>query len=221
VSRPNVSLASRSLLVALLTLTIAGCGSSAPTSRETGATKSSLSTSTPSSREAAPAIVGRWSNLHSCPALIHAFRAAGLGDLAALQAAAFAPDSPDAQEPSPAQLEARAKRLRAGGDLCAGAHAPFAHSHFFTQSGMFGSIQDGMQDDDGTYRIHGPFLYIGKSKFRYHIIGGDRLTLTPLIPPEQRRRALAHPMDFTNAVWMVAVAYAGSVWKRVPCQEWC
>jgi hypothetical protein len=30
-------------------------------------------------------------------------------------------------------------------------------------------------------------------------------------------RALAHPLQFSTAGWMVAVAYPGHTWKRVPC----
>jgi hypothetical protein len=108
------------------------------------------------------------------------------------------------------------------GNLCADAPAPFRNSHFFTDSGSFGSVDSyGQQVDNGSYRVNGHFLYINSSKFRYHIAGGDRLSLTPVITPKQRQQALAHPQQFTPAVWMVSVTYAGSVWDRAPCQNWC
>jgi hypothetical protein len=210
---------SRTVAAALVVLAMAGCGSKASNSQGADTTTSSPTSS--ASHEAVPAIVGRWSNLHTCSGLVHAYRVAGLGKIAALQAAAFAPDTPNAQPPTPAQLEARARQLIAGGNLCAGAHAPFVHSHFFTKYGIFGSIQNGQQDDNGNWRVHGPYLYIGKSKFRYHIVDDNRLTLKPIIPPAQVRQALAHPLKFSDAGWMAAVAYTGSVWHRVPCHGWC
>ena len=221
--RPKSPMAPRVLVAVLVILVLAGCGSNASPSHQTqaaaGTPKTSQTSSSPSA-QAAPAIAGRWSQLHSCRALVHAFQAAGLGKLAALQAAAFTPSNSSTQ--TPAQLKARARQLEAGGDLCAGAPAPFRHSHFFTDSGTFGSVDSyGQQVDDGSYRVHGHLLYINGSKFRYSIAGGDRLHLTPVISPKQRRKALAHPLEFTPAVWMVSVAYAGSVWDRAPCQNWC
>lgn len=216
-----MSLTARMLLVALLVLTVAGCRSGSSISGETGAQMTSASLSPPAAGNGVPAIVGRWTDVHSCRTLVRAFRSAGLGALAPLQAAAFGSDRPNAQQRSKAELEARAQRLRAAGHLCAGAHAPFTRSLFFNLSGIFGSIQGRMPNDTNTYRVHGQFLRIGKSKFRYRVRGNGRLTLTPLITRDERQRALDHPTVFTTAVWMVTLAYAGSTWHRAPCQGWC
>lgn len=221
--RPNLPMMPRALLAVLLALALTGCGSNASSSHDAQAaagTPKPSQTSSSTSSPAVPTIVGRWSQLHSCRVLVHAFQAAGLGKLAALQAAAFTPSNSSTQTPQ--QLMARAKRLEAGGNLCAGAPAPFRHSHFFTNSGSFGSVDSyGQQVDNGSYRVQSHFMYINGSKFRYRVAGGDRLSLTPVISPKQRRQALAHPLQFTPAVWMVNVAYAGSIWDRAPCQNWC
>ena len=56
--------------------------------------------------------------------------------------------------------------------------------------------------------------------FRIRIRDG-RLHLTPRITAAQKREALAHPLEFSSAGWMVAVAFPGHAWQRVPCNEWC
>ena len=142
--------------------------------------------------------------------------------MAALQAAAFWPDRPDSELPSAAQVRARADKLSQGGDLCAGAHAPFRHSHFFSPEGLFGSLDEHLQQvDDGTYQVKGGTLVIGPGRFRYSVTNGDTLTLEPLLTASQRRQALAQPQEFSDGMWMVAVAYAGSTWHRVACLQWC
>jgi hypothetical protein len=45
--------------------------------------------------------------------------------------------------------------------------------------------------------------------------------LTPLLTSALKREALADPLDFHAAGWMVAVAYSGHAWKRVACAKWC
>jgi hypothetical protein len=39
-----------------------------------------------------------------------------------------------------------------------------------------------------------------------------------VITKRMRRKALAHPLEFSAAGWSVAVAYTGHVWKSVPCR---
>lgn len=210
----------RGLAAAALVLALGGCGGNS--SSEARPASPEGSTSSSPSQAPVAAIVGRWTQRHSCPNLVRAFRSAGLGDIAALQAAAFGPDRPESEMPTPQELRARAAKLQQGGDLCAGAHRPFRHSHFFTSSGSFGSLDQHLQQvDDGTYRVRGDTLVFGKNRFRYRVTGRDTLALTPLLTRKQRQEALARPMDFTDATWMVSVAYAGSTWHRVPCNGWC
>jgi len=106
-------------------------------------------------------------------------------------------------------------------DPCRGA-IPRKHSHFFDASGRFGSLDWlGGQVDDGTYHVTGHTLFIGKQAFRFRILNGDTLTLTPVLTKTLIRQALANPKKFSQAGWAVSVAYAGHTWKRVPCQSWC
>jgi len=101
------------------------------------------------------------------------------------------------------------------------------HSHFFSQSGQFGSLDWlGGQVDNGPYRIvNNNTVYIGSppiaATFHYRILHGDTLMLSPVLTKAMLRQALAHPQKFSAAFWAVSVAYAGSAWKRVPCQSWC
>jgi hypothetical protein len=101
------------------------------------------------------------------------------------------------------------------------------HSHFFNQSGQFGSLDWlGGQVDDGPYRIiNDNTVYIGSAPagatFHYRILHGDTLMLSPVLTKAMLRQALAHPQKFSAAGWAVSVAYAGDTWKRVPCQSWC
>jgi hypothetical protein len=96
------------------------------------------------------------------------------------------------------------------------------HYHFFDAEGLFGSLdQNGQQVDDGTYETRGSHtLLIGPSEFRYHV-GGNTLTLDPVITASQRDEALAKPGKFSEAVWMVSVAVPGTSWHRVDCSFWC
>lgn len=216
---------SRLLLPVVLVLLVAACGtdSSSPTVAAGEPTRASPDAGlTSAAAQAAPPIVGRWAQAHACPAMVRAYRSAGLGEVAAVQAAMFGPDRPDSEMPTHHQVTVRAQQLRAGGDLCAGAHAPFRHFHFFTTDGFFGSLDEHLQQvDDGTYEVAGDQLVIGDGSFRYHVTHGDTLTLDPELTPSQRRETLADPLDFTTGAWMVAVAYPGTTWTRVPCRQWC
>jgi hypothetical protein len=96
------------------------------------------------------------------------------------------------------------------------------HSHFFTDTGGFGSLDwEGSPVDDGQYEIvAADRVRIGEVTFRF-TIAGDRLRLRPLLTAEMRREALQHPDEFSDAGWAVSVAYPGSSWQRVPCEGWC
>ena len=57
--------------------------------------------------------------------------------------------------------------------------------------------------------------------YRYRIVGGNKLTLEPVIPARSKRKALANPLEFGPAAHSAAVAYTGHTWKRVACAGWC
>jgi hypothetical protein len=153
-------------------------------------------------------IVGRWQQSHTCDELVSALDALGLGALAPGVVGDYFPNL------TPEELAAKP-------DICSGA-LPQLHSHFFTASGLFGSLdQFQNQVDDGTYVIVDSNTFmIGNATFDYSI-HGDILGLTPIITDKQRREALRHPWDFSTAGWMVAVSYPGTMWNRVACQGWC
>jgi hypothetical protein len=96
------------------------------------------------------------------------------------------------------------------------------HYHFFDAGGSFGSLnQNEEQVDDGTYTILDAHTFkIGRSKFRY-TVRGNTMTIDPVLTGAQREEALAKPGEFTDAVWMAAVAVPGTSWTRVDCDGWC
>jgi hypothetical protein len=105
---------------------------------------------------------------------------------------------------------------------CTGA-LPRRHSHFFDQSGHFGSLDWlGGQVDDGRYEVaSNSTLRIGNVTFRYRVVDQDTLFLTPVLTKSMVRQALANPAEFSDAGWAVSVAYPGHSWKRAPCDGWC
>lgn len=156
-------------------------------------------------------IVGRWQMVRTCQNMVGALQAAGLRPLAPRVVGDYFPNQ------TPQQL-ARKK------NLCQGAK-PQIHSHFFTADGKFGSLdQRGEQVDDGTYEVSGSTLKIGNSDvsgaFRFRI-QGKTLMLKPLLTPALKQQALADPLNFHPAGWMVAVAINGRPWNRVACRTWC
>jgi len=152
-------------------------------------------------------IVGRWETVRTCQGLVVALENLGLGPLAPAVVGDYFPDQ------SPQELAARK-------DLCKGAK-PQIHDHFFTSDGRFGSIdQYGQQVDDGNYEVSGSTLTINSESFQF-TIQGQTLMLTPLLTPELKQEALADPLNFNVAGWMVAVAYGGHPFRRVACGVWC
>ena len=117
------------------------------------------------------------------------------------------------------------KQLAQKDDICEGA-VPRVHSHFFTETGLFGSLDyNDQQVDDGEYEIVDDDTVLiggGPSEFTYHIAeDGQTLSLEPVIPASDKRQALADPLEFSGAGWSVAVAFPGSTWERVDCDGWC
>jgi hypothetical protein len=157
---------------------------------------------------ATDSIVGRWQQSHTCDQLVSALNTLGLGSIAPGVVGDYFPDQ-------------TAEELAAKPDICSGA-LPQVHSHFFTASGVFGSLdQFKSQVDDGTYVIVDSNTFmIGDATFNYSI-DRNHLALTPVITDEQRQEALMNPWVFSTAGWMVAVTYPGTMWNRVACQGWC
>jgi hypothetical protein len=199
------------LLMCLPALAV-GCGSDGESAEETGTGPSTTTTAGATSTTEASTLVGRWERVNECPQLVEAFEQADLAEITPAFLGDYFPDS------TPQELAQKA-------DLCEGAE-PFVHSHFFTDTGEFGSLTEDMEQvDDGTYEIteDGTFV-ISKEfpdvTFNYEI-EGDTLTLTPVLTQELKDEAHAHPLDFTAAGWAITMSYLGNTWKRVDCAEWC
>jgi len=161
----------------------------------------------PSEADTSP-LVGRWQTVRTCHGLVVALQKYGLGHLAPSVVGDYFPNR------TPAQL---AKKK----NLCSGAK-PQLHSHFFTADRKFGSLdQHSKQVDDGTYRLSTrATVKINDGLFRFRT-ESTSLVLTPLLTKTQKKQALANPLKFSTAGWMVAVSYVGHSWRRVSCGQWC
>jgi hypothetical protein len=201
------------VLLAVATLAV-GCGASSSSDRPSA--PSSRPVASPTSTPAA-GLVGRWERVTTCQELVRELDKAGLRPLAAYAwlgatsstgESSFAPGSPKPTSAHP----------------CTGA-LPRVHSHFFNQSGQFGSLDWlGGQVDEDPYRIVSDnTVRIGSPgvEFHYRILHGNTLMVSPVLTKAMVRKALADPNEFSAAGWAVSVAYSGHPWKRVPCQSWC
>ena len=206
--RPLISRATIAGL-SLLALVTAACTSSGQSSSTPTDGSASAVTSPSASSAPLAQLVGRWEQVHHCQDLVTALDKADLGAMIPQEVTEYFPDK-------------GVQQLAQKTDPCAGAK-PFRHSHFFDELGQFGSLDQNLsQVDDGTYKIvNGHTFRIGSSTFQYHVINGDTLTLDPVITPAERREGLADPLKFSAASWMMAVAYPGTTWHRVPCDGWC
>ena len=198
------------LLIAVLA---AGCGGSDSEQAESPGQTSLASTAatTPTTTAETQALVGRWEHVNGCPQLVKALDESNLGALAPSVVGDFFPG-------------VSAKKLANKADICAGAK-PFVHSHFFTEGGAFGSLTEDLQQvDDGTYDIVNDRTFrIGSNpgvEFHYEI-HDDTLRFSPIITKAMTEKALADPLEFTDAGWSIAVAYPGETWRRVDCSGWC
>jgi hypothetical protein len=197
------------IAVAVLSALFAtACGSGESHPAEPATSVSSTGPAAPATTAATEELVGRWEHMNECPQLTKALAEEGLETIAPSVAGDYFPNS------TPKQLTNK-------DDVCDGAEG-FVHSHFFTDSGTFGSLTEDLEQvDDGTYEILGGGRFrIGDVVFRYEI-EGDELSLSPVITPAMKKEALAHPLEFSDAGWSVAVSYPGQVWKRVDCSGWC
>lgn len=204
------ALARVAVLAGILATTACGGGSGAATSTPSAAPSTSASTAARS-----VGLVGRWERVIRCEEVVSDLAKAGLtplaqyawiGQTSSTGQSSFASGSPKPTSAHP----------------CRGA-LPRTHSHFFTDSGQFGSLDWlGGQVDDGPYRIlNSHSVRIGRVTFHYRILGGDTLKLSPVLTKPMRHQALAQPQKFSDAGWAVSVAYPGYTWKRAPCNGWC
>ena len=213
---PRIIVTRAALALFAGTAVTAGCASNSSARPPSGPSHTSVTTP---ARTAATGLIGRWERVTSCQQLVSELDKAGLAPLApyawsgqtsSTGLSSFAPGSPKPTKARP----------------CTGA-LKRQHSHFFSQSGQFGSLDWlGGQVDNGPYRIiNNNTVYIGSppiaATFHYRILHGDTLMLSPVLTKAMIRQALARPQKFSAAFWAVSVAYAGSTWKRVPCQNRC
>jgi len=126
-------------LVAGAVALASGCGSPADSASPTGTRSSSAASSTAPATSSSE-LVGRWELEQSCDELIDALHAADLDAVLPSMLQDWFPDS------TPAELARKTKP-------CQGA-TPRPHSHFFTEDGQFGSVDEaGQQVDDGPYQV--------------------------------------------------------------------
>ena len=129
--------------------------------------------------------VGRWEVLRPCEGMVEALNQAGLRELAPSVVGDYFPDK------SPKQLARKA-------DICQRA-TPHQHSHFFTDDGQFGSLdQHEQQADDTSYSVVDDrtlrlSLEFGEETYRYRIVAGNDLTLDPIIPTRAKTRRAREP----------------------------
>jgi hypothetical protein len=149
---------------------------------------------------AAPALVGTWERETRCEELVSALGEAGLDDWV-LESVAGNGFIPGVRRPD---------QIRDPGDPCDGA-VPRVHAHFFTEDGMFGSLDwKGDQVDDGTYVVTDDGTFVVSKEFPDvtfdYTIEGDTISFDPVIPD-------CSPECF-EAAWSVSVAYPGETWTR-------
>ena len=194
--------------IAAAVIGLASCGGTSVASPPRATTGATATAPVASIEGTSPApIVGRWMQVHTCDQLVGALEEADLGALAPSQVGDFFPTV------SPKELAAKE-------DVCAGAR-PQRHFHFFTRDGAFGSLdQFGQQVDDGPWTVEGDVLRIHDGAWRFEF-EKTKLSLEPIITQGQRDQALADPLEWSPAGWIVAVAYPGTTWRRVPCRGWC
>ncbi|HEX5903712.1 MAG TPA: hypothetical protein VF028_11475 [Actinomycetota bacterium] len=147
------------------------------------------------------ALAGTWERETRCEELVAALTEAGLEQwvLEGVAGNGFVPGVT-----TPDEIADPAKP-------CEGA-VPRTHAHFFTDEGLFGSLDwNGDQVDDGSYELVGDDTFVVSKEFPdvtfHYAIEGDSITFEPVIPE-------CSP-DCFEAAWSVSVAYPGETWVRV------
>jgi hypothetical protein len=176
-----------------------GSPDSLPSSSAQVASPSVVPSATSAASSPPAALVGEWERDTRCEEIVQRLSDADLDQWVLDSAAAFVPGAS-----SGADLADPSKP-------CTGA-VPHRHSHFFTADGRFGSRdENGMDVDDGTYRLVGDDTFVISKEFPevtfHHVVSGDSIMFTPVIPE-------CRPACF-EATWSVAVAYEGLPWVRV------
>lgn len=184
-------------VVALALMTASCTSESSPSAPAEGTDE----TPTPSEVAAAEALVGTWERETRCEELVSALTEAGLDQwiVEFVAGNGFVPG------------------VRTGDQIddpahpCAGA-VPRRHSHFFTEDGLFGSLDwNSEQVDDGTYEVLDENTFVVSKEFpdvRFHFtVRSDAITFEPAMPD-------CSPGCF-EAAWSVSVAYPGEEWHRV------
>jgi hypothetical protein len=182
------SQARRGLTTALLLVMVAVAGGTAsahPAAATSAMTESSL--------------VGTWQRTTTCAQLAAALTKAGLQKFV-LEFVAGNGFIPGVSRP---------EQIRDRANPCNGA-IPRKHSHFFTKSRKFGSLDwKGRPVDDGTYGIGRGTVTIFKEfpkvTFRYRI-AGNLITFSP---------AIAKGCSAFRCAWAISMAYPGKSWRRV------
>ena len=192
---------------AIIWVVVAACTGASPSASPPSVPSTSAQVASPSvvpsatsaASSPAAALVGEWERDTRCEEIVQRLSDAGMDQWVPDTAAAFVPGAS-----SGADLADPSKP-------CTGA-VPLRHSHFFTADGRFGSRnENGMDVDDGTYRLVGDDTFVISKEFPdvtfHYVVTGDSIMFTPVIPE-------CRPACF-EATWSVAVAYEGLPWVRV------
>jgi hypothetical protein len=188
--------------LAFVALLAAGCGGvSSPTagSDPTGAstTAAARASTTPSSPTG---LIGSWHRAQTCSEMLAAFTAAGLA------------------KSHVAWIQDNFGQATTGSAACGGAPGPVEHSHFFTDSGSFGSRDDqGQEVDDGDFKVidsdtisfpsHADeFGYDGDLVVDY-AVAGDEVTFDVAVP------ATCEGACADAYAWALS-AFASGPWQR-------
>jgi len=147
-------------------------------------------------------LVGEWQRVNKCEELVQALNQAGLKKAI--------PEMVAGSELVPGVVN-DPDQLADKSHPCKGA-VPRIHSHFFTESGQFGSRNHKREQvDEGPYRVvDDNTVLIGDPgvTFHYKITNDDTLMLDPVLPD-----CASH--GCFEAGWSVSVAYPGRTWKRI------
>ncbi|HEX6578672.1 MAG TPA: hypothetical protein VF082_09915 [Jiangellaceae bacterium] len=148
-------------------------------------------------------LVGEWQRVNMCEELAQALTRAGLENTI--------PEMVAGAELVPGVVN-DPNQLADKSQPCQGA-VPRIHSHFFSESGQFGSRNhEGEQVDDGPYRIiDDTTVVIGDPGVTFHYVITDdnhTLMLDPVLPD-------CAPQGCFEAGWSVSVAFPGHTWERI------